>query len=55
MKNKIISFIQKHGTTFCALAVMTAPVISKSCRVIWYQPEEPEGLKAFAEKKGKYN
>lgn len=54
MKNKIISFIQKHGTTFCALAVMAAPVASEICRFVFYQPEEPEGLKAFAEKQGKF-
>ena len=42
-------FIQKVSLIVCGIVVVAAPLISQDCLVLWYQPEEPEGLKEFAE------
>ena len=39
------------GKTLVALAIIAAPVASDICKITWYQPEEPKGLKEFARKK----
>jgi len=36
------------GQALVALAIIAAPVASDICKITWYQPEEPEGLKEFA-------
>lgn len=41
-------FILYIGQALVALAIIAAPVASDICKITWYQPEEPEGLKEFA-------
>jgi cyclic lactone autoinducer peptide len=38
------------GQALVALAIIAAPVASDICKITWYQPEEPEGLKNFAKR-----
>ena len=46
---------QKYGTAICALAVMVAPVAARSCKLLWYESEQPDGLDKFvAEHTEKY-
>jgi cyclic lactone autoinducer peptide len=44
----------KIAMRFARLLVLMAPYIaglaSESCRIIWYQPKEPDGLEEFAKK-----
>ncbi len=42
--------ITKYGMKLCALAVLFAPVAVQSCRTVFYEMEEPEGLEKFASK-----
>lgn len=51
MKKKIMDFICKYGCKLCAVAVVIAPLASEACKVKYYQPEEPAGLRDFAMKK----
>ena len=51
MKKKIMDFICKYGCKLCAAAVVIAPLASEACKVKYYQPEEPAGLRDFAMKK----
>ena len=51
MKKKIMDFICKYGCKLCAVAVAIAPLASEACKVKYYQPEEPVGLRDFAMKK----
>jgi len=50
MRKNFVKFVNRYGTQICAIAVMAAGISSRGCRVIFYQPEEPEGLEAFAKK-----
>ena len=50
MKKTLTSILSKFGTLMIALAVIAAPLASEICRTRYYQPEEPEGLEAFAKK-----
>ena len=43
-KDRIIRLI---CNMLVSIAILLAPIISDSCRIIWYQPEEPEGFKDF--------
>lgn len=48
MKKTVAKLICKFGTQLCAVAMVIAPLVSDICRNKYYQPEEPEGLEAFA-------
>ena len=37
----------RYGTAICALAVMVAPVAARSCKLLWYESEQPDGLDKF--------
>ena len=39
------------GELLCILAEKIAPTTSEICRYQFYQPKEPEGFKAFIERK----
>lgn len=41
----------KLGQVLCACAAVIAPVVVEGCRIRYYQPEEPAGLKEFASRK----
>ena len=41
------SFISKHGSILCALAILVAPIACEQCRVLFYEPVEPKGLDMF--------
>ena len=43
-------FITRYGSHFCALALVVSTVVSENCHICFYQPEEPEGLEAFAKR-----
>lgn len=49
MKKAIARLICKFGTQLCAVAMVIAPLVSDVCKNKYYQPEEPEGLDAFAD------
>ena len=49
-KIKMKKLITKYGMKLCALAVLFAPVALQSCRTVFYEMEEPEGLEKFASK-----
>lgn len=53
MTKKLIKLITKYGSQLCVLVAIASPVISQCCRFLWYQPEEPEDLAAFAKKQKK--
>ena len=48
MKNKTTIFI---GRLLVFTARCFTPYVSKVCRCIWYQPNEPAGFEDFARKK----
>lgn len=50
MKKTVTKLICKFGAQLCAVAMVIAPLVSDICRNKYYQPEEPEGLAAFANK-----
>ena len=50
MKKTVNKLICKFGAQLCAVAMVIAPLVSDICRNKYYQPEEPEGLAAFANK-----
>lgn len=45
--------ICKVGIPLCSLATLVAPMVSRGCRIRFYQPEEPEGLQEFIQAKKK--
>jgi cyclic lactone autoinducer peptide len=51
MKSTIMKFICKYGARLCAVALAVAPLASEACKMKYYQPEEPEGLRDFAMKR----
>ncbi len=51
MKAIITKFVTKYGRQICSVASLAAIISVNSCRGIYYQPEEPEGVKKLAGKK----
>lgn len=49
MKKRVTRLICKFGVQLCAVAAVIAPLVSDICRFKYYQPEEPEGMDAFAD------
>lgn len=47
-------FVQRLAMIICGIVIVSAPLISQDCLVLWYQPEEPEGLKEYA-RRGRNN
>ena len=47
MTNAIKKFVMKYSATISAIIIFFAPSISQECRLLWYQPMEPEGLDEF--------
>lgn len=47
MKKTFSDIVVKYGTAICALAVMVAPVAARSCKLLWYESEQPDGLDKF--------
>lgn len=47
MKKTFSDIVVKYGTAICALAVMVAPVAARSCKLLWYESEQPDGLNKF--------
>lgn len=41
----------KYGNVLCALAVLVAPMAARTCRLLYYEPKEPEGLDEFVKRK----
>ena len=44
-------FAFKAANVLCALAAVVAPVAGRACRVIFYEPKQPEGLADFIDKR----
>ena len=44
--------IEKSGKQLCEVAKISAAISVNSCRGIFYQPEEPDGVRKMAEKRG---
>lgn len=43
-------FIYKAANVLCAFAVLIAPIAGRACRILFYEPEKPEGLDDFISK-----
>ncbi|MBR1470239.1 MAG: cyclic lactone autoinducer peptide [Lachnospiraceae bacterium] len=50
MKNAVKRFLLKHGNVLTSLAVLGAISTSEWCGWLFYQEEEPKGLKEFAQR-----
>ena len=50
MEEKIKNILLSHAALVTAIVSLVAPVISQSCKMLWYQPVEPDGLEEFATK-----
>ena len=48
MKQSMRKIVKRHGVQLCALARATAVVAKGPCKVLYHQPQEPEGLQEFA-------
>ena len=53
MKKTFSDIVVKYGTAICALAVMVAPVAARSCKLLWYESEQPDGLDKFVAENNK--
>jgi len=51
MSKFITKLICKYGTALCSLAVIAGTIGTLSCRGLFYQPAEPEGLKNLFEER----
>ena len=47
MRNAVKKILLKYGSLFCAVSLTIVPYISEKCRIIWYQPKEPDGFEEF--------
>jgi cyclic lactone autoinducer peptide len=43
-------FTYKAANVLCAFAVLIAPIAGRACRILFYEPEKPEGLDDFISK-----
>lgn len=51
MEVKIMKkFTYKASSVLCTLVVLIAPVAGRACRILFYEPEKPEGLEDFISK-----
>ncbi|MBO6207341.1 MAG: cyclic lactone autoinducer peptide [Lachnospiraceae bacterium] len=51
MKGLIDKIISKNAFWICAVVFSALPYISESCHGLWYQPEEPEEVRRFLNRK----
>lgn len=51
MKTLIKKIVTKYGAQICSLASLEAIISVNSCRGLYYQPEEPDGVRKIAKKK----
>lgn len=51
MKTLIKKIVTKYGAQICSLASLAAIISVNSCRGLYYQPEEPDGVRKIAKKK----
>lgn len=51
MVKYIKRIVVKYGKQLCTLAVIIAPIATRCCRGMYYEPEIPEGMNEFLEKK----
>ena len=51
MKSKINWLIMRYGKQLCSIAMISAILTTSQCRVLFYQPIEPDGLLEFVENK----
>ena len=52
-KEEIKKFIRKHGHLLCSLAILAAINMDGSCKILLYDPKEPEGFGTFLDKNRK--
>lgn len=45
MKKWIQELLVKKGALLCSAAIVLTGVAVNSCRMFWYEPEEPKGLR----------
>ena len=50
MNKCVMSLVKKYGKQLCGLVILVSPVAARTCRTIFYEPKEPEGLSQFVEK-----
>ena len=50
MRERMKNFLLKHGAMLCSAAIVITSVAVNSCRMFWYEPEEPEGLRELLDK-----
>lgn len=48
-QNCVVDLIKKYTKQLCSLALLAAPLAARTCRTIFYEPKEPEGLAQFAD------
>ena len=48
MRKRMSTFMCKHATKLCNLALVLATVSVSFCRGMYYQPKEPDGFAEFA-------
>lgn len=51
MKKIIENLVVRYGKQLCSIAMVAAVASVNSCRGLFYQPEEPEGLLELAKKR----
>ena len=47
----MLKIVTKYGAQICSLASLAAIISVNSCRGLYYQPEEPDGVRKIAKKK----
>ena len=52
MNKMMEKIIEKSGNQLCEVAKISAAISVNSCRGIFYQPGEPDGVRKMAEKRG---
>lgn len=50
-ENGMRKLLVKIGSLLCACAVTISPLVVEGCRVRYYQPKEPDGLKEFVQRR----
>ena len=51
MGKGLSKFVRLHGNQLLALGVTLSTLASSSCRFLWHEPEEPDGIRTFAKEK----
>ena len=48
MTERLKHLLLSYSAVVTAVVAFVAPFISQDCKILWYQPVEPEGLDDFA-------